>query len=186
MLSLLENKRTSYMPRRSPLYSDLPQVFLKPGEMLFCTDPAMVTTVLGSCVSVTLYHPLHRIGAICHGLLPICRNKADCDGSCTEGLRYMDCSIRKMMKSFESKGIKPRELQVKIFGGADMFGDSSPDRSRINVGAQNITTTLMMLEDFGVTPCSSDTGGGMGRKIIFISNTGEVFLKRVKRIETAD
>jgi len=159
------------------------QIFLKPGEIVFCKDPSVVTTVLGSCVSVTLYHPLHKIGSICHGLLPSCRNKFSCDEICIEGLRYMDCSIRRMIKSFDIMGIRPKELQVKVFGGSDMFGDSRPGDCSLSVGAQNITTTMMMLEDFGVKLAAADTGGNLGRKIIFISDTGEVFLKRIKRID---
>ena len=49
---------------------DLARVYLKPGELHFATGPTVVSTVLGSCVSVTMFDRLSGAAAICHALLP--------------------------------------------------------------------------------------------------------------------
>ncbi|MGA2108628.1 MAG: hypothetical protein ABSH25_13400 [Syntrophorhabdales bacterium] len=46
------------------------KVFLKPGEIYVGEEPAEISTILGSCVSVTMFSKRVRVGAICHALLP--------------------------------------------------------------------------------------------------------------------
>ena len=53
--------------------SKFPVIYLKSGEIYFTEEPVIVLTVLGSCVSVTLFHRRLGYSAICHGLLPRCR-----------------------------------------------------------------------------------------------------------------
>lgn len=93
----------------------------------------------------------------------------------------MKCSIRIMIDELKMRGIPPRELEVKIFGGADMFHVAQMPRSRINVGSQNVRTSLSVLGEYGLQPVSADTGGCEGRKLYFVSDTGEVYLKRLRK-----
>jgi len=165
---------------------ELPAHYLKPGELILCDEATVVQTVLGSCVSVTLFHRKTAKGAICHGLLPSCQHENACTDRCSEGTRFMDCSIRRMIEAFRSRGISHRELEAKIFGGADMFRVAQSRVSKINVGAQNIRTTLAVLAEYGLHPLAADTGGNEGRKLYFISSTGEVYLKRVRRTPMAE
>ena len=46
------------------------KVFLRPGDVTVGKAPAEVSTVLGSCVSVTMFAERLKLGAICHALLP--------------------------------------------------------------------------------------------------------------------
>lgn len=161
----------------------LPQIYLKPGGMYLATEPTVVSTVLGSCVSVTMFHPQRRIGAICHGLLPVCRENGICNciTECENGLKNMKCSLRIMFEQFKELGIAPRELEVKVFGGAEMISATQDDTTRQSVGSKNTAITLRLLEEARVTVKSSDLGGSNGRKIYFNSYTGEVLLKRMRK-----
>ena len=164
---------------KRPCIDELPLVYLKPGEMYIAQDrPALVTTVLGSCISASMFSERFRIGAICHGLLPNCRGKQECDGTCTEGFRYVDCSIRQMAKQFDALGVLRGEIKVKLFGGADMFTPKDGGRASASVGRQNIETAMKVIMDEGLTLVASDVGGVRGRKILFYAHTGEVLLKR--------
>jgi chemotaxis protein CheD len=146
---------------------------------MFLSDkPALVSTVLGSCISVTFFSPRLRIGAICHGLLPICKKENPCDGTCDEGLRYVHCSIKRMCKAFNSLGIGHSEIEVKVFGGADMIFEKGNTET---VGMQNTKMALSTLKARNLKLKASDTGGSRGRRIIFFSHTGEVFLKKLRR-----
>ncbi len=51
-------------------YEKLPVYYLRPGELHIADHPGIVTTVLGSCVSVTMFSRRREVGAICHGLMP--------------------------------------------------------------------------------------------------------------------
>lgn len=156
---------------------NLPSVYLKPGEMCLRGEPAVVTTLLGSCVAVTMFCGRLRIGAICHGLLPTCKGKGHC--LCADGFRYVECSIRRMAGRFREMGANSAEIEVKMFGGADMFTPLEDGRKGITVGRQNIDTALRIIEEEGLRLAGSDFGGERGRKIFFNTHTGEVLLKRL-------
>ena len=149
------------------------KIYLNPGELLVAEDPVMVTTVLGSCVSVTLFNPRLKIGAISHAVLP--------SGASHQPGKFVDSSIQYMLGYFKQRKIEPRELVAKLFGGADMFSRIDPRGKDQTVGAQNIRQALDSLRIAGLHLAASDISGQQGRKLIFYTHTGEVFLKRVKR-----
>src|SRR4051812_49955421 len=45
-------------------------LYVEPGQLLACTEPRRLRTILGSCVSVCLYDPSLRIGGMNHFMLP--------------------------------------------------------------------------------------------------------------------
>lgn len=157
----------------------LPSLHLNPGELYIGKKPALISTILGSCVAVVMFHPTSAIGAICHSLLPDCQcHEEPCLGkSCRDCFRYVDCSVVHMVNWFRDQGAPPWELQVKLFGGSDMFDHNMGDRS---VGQQNIRIAREVIEKEGMRLLALDVGGNRGRKIIFNSMTGEVFMKRLR------
>jgi|GEM_PF-184985 len=161
-----------------PFETKVPLFYLKPAEIHMTDRPSIVKTVLGSCVSVTLFNRRLKVGAICHGMLPHCKQKPECkDGGCAECFKYVECSIRHMLDRFRSSGIADREIEVKLFGGADMFATETGERETI--GAQNTKTALRIIEKERLVLSKSDTGGSQGRRLFFFTHTGEVFLKRL-------
>ncbi|MBF0342816.1 MAG: chemotaxis protein CheD [Nitrospirae bacterium] len=157
----------------------LPLVHLNPGQVLMTGKPTVVSTVLGSCVSVTMFNATRPFAAICHGMLPDCNGKG-CSG-CVEKLKYVDCSIIHMVRHFDKLDIDLRSVNVKLFGGAEVLQVGSATKQRTSVGKQNIEAAHKILSKIGITPSVTDIGGSTGRKILFYTHTGDVFLKRLKR-----
>jgi chemotaxis protein CheD len=149
--------------------------------MYFAERPTLVVTVLGSCVAITMHSRRAGLGAICHGLLPSCKGQQQCSGDCLEGFKYVDCSVKRMAALFDQNGIVRREVEVKCFGGADMFKTDIKKRELVSVGKQNLTIAQKVLQDEGFSLNVSDVGGLHGRKILFYSHTGDVFLKRLTK-----
>lgn len=149
--------------------------------MYFSEKPTIVSTVLGSCVSVTMFNRSFRIGAICHALLPQCKNNGSCNSNCHDKFKYIDCSIQKIIKKFDSLKIKHREIETKLFGGSDMIETKEGRHIRLTVGKQNIKVAMQIIEREHLNLISYDTGGFSGRKIFFNTCTGEILLKRLKR-----
>ena len=164
----------------SPEGNMLPFLFLKPGEILVSHEPMIVTTLLGSCVAVTMFSPKLRMGGICHALLPTRRSDLAIKGHSEAG-KYVDWAIRLMLEGFLACGLQKYEIEAKLFGGSDMF-ETSEGRSA-SVGRQNMEKALTVLEDESVRLITKDLGGPRGRKIIFHTHTGEVFLKRLRKSE---
>ena len=159
---------------------DLPVYYLKPGEMILSEEPTLVSTLLGSCISVVMFNRRHHIGAICHSLLPVNREPThDCKETCVDGFRYVECSIRRMVGFFLNRNISRGDIEVKMFGGSDMFSANPKAGRNATVGNQNIEMALKTIEEERLRLVISDVGGQRGRKIFFYTHTGEVLLKRL-------
>jgi chemotaxis protein CheD len=149
------------------------KVFLTPGEIYVSQRPSIVSTVLGSCVSVTMFNSERRIGAICHAVLPEEKTPG-------EAFRYVDSSILVMLKSFDRNGISRCEIEVKLFGGSDILPNDGGNGKKKTVGRQNIEAALRAVERERLRLVASDLGGTQGRKIFFNTYSGEIFLKRIR------
>ncbi len=165
----------------NPLKTKLPVVYLNPGEMYTAEMPTMVSTVLGSCVSVTMFSRRLRIGAICHGFLPKRTDTKHGDSHYMKEFKYVDYSIMQMVEGFDKYGIKRSEIEVKLFGGADALSLQGGNPGAFTVGKQNIQTAIQVIKNERLNLIISDTGGLRGRKLIFYTHTGEVLLKRLKQ-----
>ena len=163
-----------------------PRIYLKPGELCVSRRPVVVTTVLGSCVSATFFHQASGLAAICHALQPKCPKGEQCLESCNMRYRYAVCAIQAMTRQMSSRGIRPREIEVKLFGGAALIGSVRPETAAISMGRQNVTAAMETINDCGLFLKVMDVGGSFGRKIIFDTATGEVLMKRLRRTHGID
>ncbi len=154
------------------------EFFLRPGEYLVGNADDRIRTLLGSCVSITLWHPRRRIGAMSHFLLPTRGNKHahELDG------RYGDEALALMLQALERRSVPPTECQAKIFGGGNMF----PRHCRVeggNVGQKNGESARRLLRSLSI-PIVSESLFGVGhRQVIFEANSGEVWARQVKPLE---
>jgi chemotaxis protein CheD len=153
------------------------EVYLKPGEVYLSSMPARVSTVLGSCISVTLFHRASGLGGICHAVLPEGRETKSRGG----GLRYVDGAIGYLLEEFLKAGIRFDRLEAKLFGGAAMM--VSRQRHDLSVGRQNVAVAQQVLKTSGVDISAADVGGTEGRKIVFLTHTGVVWMKRLNKSE---
>lgn len=156
---------------------DLMDIFLQPGEYFVADAGYQLRTMLGSCVSITLWHPLSRIGAMSHFLLPTRGQTAgpvqELDG------RYGDEALELMRLDLQRAGVRISQCQAKIFGGGNMF----PRHARaehMHVGRRNGEAARKMLNHHGI-PIISESLFGVGhRQIIFDVSNGDVWAYQVK------
>ena len=150
--------------------------FLKPGEIIFSSNPVIVSTVLGSCVSITMYSPKKNIGGICHAMLPNNVNKG-------ENLMYVDSAVRQLYrKMIEYEG--QEDVVVKLFGGAQVLVPVRSGKGRKTVGEQNVHQAESVLKELGLHISKTDVGGTRGRKLFFSLKTGEVYLRKLALRDT--
>jgi chemotaxis protein CheD len=150
------------------------RIYLKPGELVTTHEPAIITTILGSCVAVTMFSKRLRMGSICHAMLP---KNPPSNGSDT--FRYVDSSILYMIEKLLLVGVRKDEIVVKLLGGADVL--DRIDGRTISVGQQNIRQAVEIIRKEGLSLAACDVGGQFGRKIVFYGHTGRVLLRRVNR-----
>ena len=151
----------------------LPHDYLLVGQGGIYTTPTLVQTVLGSCVSVTMYCGKYRWGGIFHALLP---RMADFPGRRVQGdhFRYVDSSIWYLLREFAKSGISVNSLECKIFGGASPLHQHCDTSS----GLRNVQAAMDILSQEGITVSASSVGGNAGRKLFFRTDTGLVLQKR--------
>lgn len=146
-------------------------IYLKPGEVLVTSSPLLVSTVLGSCVAVTMYSASRGFGAICHAMLPWnAGREAD--------LRYVDTALQHIYRNALRHGAG-NDLVVKLFGGARVLDVGGRTPNRQTVGEQNVMQAEAVLASLGLTVLVRDTGGLRGRKLFFCTRSGDVFLRRM-------
>ena len=149
-------------------------VNLKPGEIHVAQEPTLITTLLGSCVSVCLYSRQDRIGAMSHSVLPYPQYR-----TLRLDVRYVECAIEKMMEDIRALGVPGSRIEAKVFGGAEMFQRSGNEvRFARIVGDGNMAAARKFLEAKRVQVVSECVGGNMGRKVIFNTATGVALVRR--------
>lgn len=163
-----------------PLSEQLPIITLKPAEMFISERPTIVRTVLGSCVAVTMFDAQHRVAAICHALLPEADTLSNPEDDKPNSYKYVNSVIPLMLKKLQTYGVNPQDLEVKLFGGADMLGSRTGKFGFQPVGKSNIEAVIQTIKNQNLRIKVSDVGGVSGRKILFYTHTGEVLLKRIK------
>jgi chemotaxis protein CheD len=165
-----------------PVYDEeLAELYVLPGESHLVYQPTVVRTLLGSCVGVTFRCSRLGIGALCHPMLPrapkvpahIKPNLSDCR-------RYVDFAIHDLIRQFEEHGAHRPEIEVKLFGGADVLIVNNPDESRPTVGRMNVEMAVKVLKEEGFRVLASCLGGNTGYHIQFYTHTGEVLLRRLR------
>ena len=152
--------------------SDNNSYYLMPGNIFAHQDEYTVTTVLGSCVSVCLWDPARRLGGINHFMLPLWNG---------EGLaspKYGNIAIAKLIEKMLEFGSDRRNLRAKVFGGGVVLNVTNPF---MNIGERNIQLAEDTLRIENIPVLSADTGGKVGRKLIFNTETGVALVKRLTR-----
>lgn len=148
-----------------------PRVYLSPGDFHFATEPTRISTVLGSCIAVTLWHPQRRIGAMCHFMLPNRRIR----GNRLSG-KYADEAFEMFMIEVESHRTLPGDYQVKLFGGGEMFPHHKT--TLVNgVSDMNIEAALQLAGQYHLNVTAQDIGRTGHRNIVFDTWNGDVWVK---------
>ena len=58
------------MPSDDQNDTGTPEIYVQPGESHLVRGPAILRTLLGSCVGVTFWNAKLRVAALCHPMLP--------------------------------------------------------------------------------------------------------------------
>ena len=155
-------------------YPDHERFYLMVANGKIFKRPTVVHTVLGSCVTVTFFCRAKKIGAIFHAILPVMPKKEKNKPGRNQ-YKYVDTSIRHILRSLHSIGVKDAQIEAKVFGGAQAIF-----KGNLKPGPNNIRVAFEVLTKHKIKILASDVGGDKGRNLAFITDTGEVFVKTHK------
>lgn len=170
-------------------HSDKKEVYLLPGEFHFGDKNSRITTLLGSCIAITLWHPQKLIGGMCHYMLPSPPFRKDHQK--LNG-KYAEDAIKMFMKEIKLAGTMPHEYQVKVFGGGSMFANEIITTSNCTpsyngciksttckqISCKNRLIAPFLLQQHGFNITNHDLGGTQHRKVIFELWSGDVWQRK--------
>lgn len=163
----------------------LPKVFLQTGDCFFGVQPTLVTTVLGSCLAVTMHAPDMGIGTICHAFLPDSSEDRR-GGPDPQICRYVDTALQNMLESMDKIGVPRRDLVIKMFGGSSGIAVQGMEHSSYDIGRRNTEMAKKLLKFARLDVQVKDVGGPKGRKLLFHTQTGEVWVKKLKGMNSEE
>ena len=134
---------------------EINKVFLLPGEYMVSKQPHIISTLLGSCVSVCLHHPQHRFGGMNHYMLTHA-------ASGERGGKYGDYAIGVLLQFMERACGGLGGVVGMILGGANVVGSIG---SGDQIGARNIALAREMLAKHNIRVVKEQVGGTAGVKL---------------------
>ncbi len=154
------------------------EVYLLPGEYFVGDARYRIRTVLGSCVSITLWHRRLRIGAMSHFLLSQ-REAGAAEGESVAGLsgRYGKDAMELMVAQLRERGVPVCECEAKVFGGGTMFPSIEGGR-QAGIGHRNGVAAEKLLAEYGIPVVSESLFGSGHRQILFEVATGDVWVRQ--------
>jgi chemotaxis protein CheD len=159
------------------MYEDGKIINVGMSGMKVSTNPhSLSSSGIGSCVVITLYDPQKRVGAMAHPMLALPEaGRSDENEILKASLRYVEPAIDAMIKELTKLGAVKSSLESKLIGGANMFKvfDKNPD----SIGIHNAEAAKNKLEKEGIKIVVNDTGGNVGRSVVFDLVTGLVEVK---------
>ncbi|MDH5182910.1 MAG: chemotaxis protein CheD [Gammaproteobacteria bacterium] len=142
-------------------------LYLMPGALYIGNEVEEIKTLLGSCVAVTLWHPVDRLVAMTHIVLPT--------SAVRSGPRYATEAIAQLTRVINQRLYQPSEFEVGLYGGGMMF--TLEENDRLDVGERNVRKTRELLQQAGFHIKHSDVLGPVYRHISIKRETGQILLK---------
>jgi chemotaxis protein CheD len=141
---------------------------LLPGEFVIASAPTLISTILGSCVSICLWDRDLKLGGMNHYLLP---GVGDEDaGNPDRGI----ASAPMLIMSMFDRNAKIESMEAKVFGGCNSL---YREKNVFKIGERNVAIAFSILKDYNINVTASNVGGSYGRKIVFNTTTGKVRMR---------
>lgn len=131
----------------------------------------LITYALGSCVGVSFYDPVIKLGALLHVMLP---EVGTMDR--TNIFKYADTGILETVRKMAAFGADKRRIIAKIAGGAKMF-EIQGDSNFGNIGMRNVESVKSILRNNGISLRAEDTGANYARTMLMDVATGIVTIR---------
>jgi chemotaxis protein CheD len=148
-----------------------PLTFVHTGEVVVVPGNTLLSTVLGSCVSVCLWDPATGAGGVNHFLLP------DQVTNGMSGSQFGNVAMSTLLSRLARQGAPAHALRAKVFGGASVLDPDAPRKD--NLGLRNVELARVMLNLASIPIVAEDIGGARGRKLIFRTGDGAAWVRKL-------
>ncbi len=147
--------------------------------MEVCQDlqAVLVTYSLGSCIGVSLYDPVAKVGGLLHYMLP--ESQIDPQKAQKNPFMFADTGIPLLFKTAYQYGATKNRIIVKAAGGSQILDDTG----FFNIGKRHYIALRKILWKNNILIKAEDIGGQVSRTVRLELATGKVWLKYSKGVE---
>ncbi|MGL1890098.1 MAG: chemotaxis protein CheD [Spirochaetaceae bacterium] len=146
------------------------------GELYIGTKGEVISTVLGSCISVCLFDVINNVGGMNHFMLPEGNSTFSKEHLTDKPMRYGIKAMEILISEMQKKGALRKNLTGKIFGGGNIIIKQDTIQS---IGYKNISFAREFLKMEGIPIESENVGNNYGRKLYFLTGENTVFVKEM-------
>ena len=137
----------------------------------------LITYALGSCIGVSFYDPMIKLGALLHIMLPEKGKASD-----SNVFKFADSGVKETLRKLTAFGATKRRLVVKIAGGAKMF-EIRGNSDFGNIGQRNAAMVKKLLMEERMRIAAEDTGGSYARTMLINIANGDVIIRTAGKPE---
>ncbi len=131
----------------------------------------LVTYALGSCIALTVYDPVTRVGGLLHFMLP--ETGPDPMKARLNPFMYADTGIPLLFRRAYELGAEKRRLVVTAIGGAQIMDP----KGVFNIGKRNCLEMRKILWKAGVAVKVEETGGNISRTVRMDLDSGRIMVR---------
>lgn len=154
-------------------------VKILPGEFYVTHSDEIISTVLGSCISVCICDKKMGIGGMNHFMLPE-NKKGDDDewkyNQADKAARYGLDAMEHLVNNILKNGGRKRYFEIKVTGGGRIMAKMN------DIGRKNIDFIKEYLHTEGYTVVSEDVGDIYPRKVRYFPRTGKLQIKKLRSL----
>jgi len=130
----------------------------------------LITHALGSCLGLTIYDPVVKVGGLLHAMLPL--SKINKDKAKANPYMFVDTGVPVLFKTLYDLGAQKKRLIVKAAGCGNPLGKNE----MFKIGERNHTLLKKLLWKNNVLLTAEDVGGTKSRTVRFDVSTGQVII----------
>jgi chemotaxis protein CheD len=149
--------------RRADAVERIP-LYLQPGRLIVSSEPALITTILGSCVAICLWDDRLHVGGMNHYMLPF--ESPSRSGS----PRFGTVAWKDLLGGMIELGARRENLHAAVFGGAVVMEILRMDGE--HVGERNVRLADALLAAERIRVVHRDVAGRRGRKVLYETDSG--------------
>lgn len=147
--------------------------YLMTGKVHVSRKPCLITTVLGSCISICLFDETTGIGGMNHFKAPYWEERYP------RTTTFGDIALSSLINKMQREGSRIEHMKAIVVGGGEVI---KTPLGMPSIGEINIKAAFELLARVRIRIVSEDVGGAMGRRVMFETHTGKVTLKPINSL----
>jgi chemotaxis protein CheD len=149
-------------------------------DMAVTSDPeaTLITFALGSCIGVTVFDPVARVGGLLHFMLPT--GTLNDDKAKRTPCMFADSGVPLLFTKAYELGARKERLVVCAAGGAEILDDDG----HFKIGERNRTILRKLFWKNNILLAADDTGGNISRTLSLRMSDGGVAVRHLNTERT--